>query len=178
MQAAADANPSSMVAVLGLETEQVEELCDAAREDQVLQIANLLCPGNIVCSGDTAACERLSELASAAGAMKVMPLKVAGAFHTSLMQSAVDQLAHALREVEMQVPRIPVVSNVDAKPHTDPEEIRKLLTKQVVSPVYWEASIRTMMDSGVDAFYEVGAGKVLRGLMRRIDRKFPFTNVE
>ena len=93
MQAAANANPSGMVAILGMEADKLESLCDEARGDDVLQIANLLCPGNIVCSGDTSACERLGSLAEAAGAMKVIPLAVAGAFHTSLMQSAVERLA-------------------------------------------------------------------------------------
>lgn len=176
MQAAADANPSGMVAILGMEAAQLEALCDEARGDDVLQIANLLCPGNIVCSGDNAACERLGKLADAAGAMKVIPLSVAGAFHTPLMQSAVDKLVETLAGVEMHAPRIPVVSNVDAQAHTDPEEIRSLLAKQVVSPVRWEDSVRAMLATGVEGFYEIGEGKVLRGLMKRIDRKFPFTN--
>jgi [acyl-carrier-protein] S-malonyltransferase len=178
MQAAADANPGGMVAVLGLDASQIEQFCEVARGDnQVLQIANLLCPGNIVCSGHKEACEQLGELATAAGAMKVIPLAVAGAFHTSLMQSAVDRLAEALSNVEMRAPRIPVVSNVDAKAHHDPEEIRRLLTQQVVNPVRWEDSVGTMLDSGVGQFYEIGAGKVLRGLMRRINRKIPVTNI-
>jgi len=177
MQAAADANPSTMVAILGLSASQVEQLCDQARGELVLQIANLLCPGNIVCSGDNAACQKLAELARVAGAMKVIPLTVAGAFHTSLMQSAVEKLTEALQDVSMKAPRIPVVSNVDAMPHTDPEEMRKLLTRQVVSPVRWEDSIRAMLEQGVEQFYEVGAGNVLRGLMRRIDRKYQVTNV-
>lgn len=177
MQAAADANPSGMVAVLGMEAAKLEALCDEARGDGVLQIANYLCPGNIVCSGDNAACDRLGKLAGKAGAMKVIPLAVAGAFHTSLMQAAVERLTAALNDIEMNAPRIPVVSNVDAMPHTDPEEIRQLLTQQVVSPVRWEESITMMIESGVEEFYEIGSGKVLRGLMKRINRKFPFTNV-
>lgn len=178
MQTAADANPSTMVAVLGMEVAKIEQLCDEARgEDQVLQIANLLCPGNIVCSGDNAACEKLAELAKAAGAMKVLPLSVAGAFHTSLMQSAVQQLTEALNGIELKAPRIPVVSNVDAEPHTDPEEMRQLLTRQVVNPVLWEDSVCGMLETGTEEFYEVGAGKVLRGLMRRINRKVSVTNV-
>ncbi len=177
MQAAADANPSGMVAILGVDAEKLQSLCDQAREGDVLEVANLLCPGNIVCSGDNAACERLGKLAEEAGAMKVIPLAVAGAFHTSLMQSAVEQLTQALDKVDLKPPRLPVVSNVDAQPHTDPGEIRQLLAKQVVSPVRWEDSVRTMLDGGVEEFYEIGTGKVLRGLMKRINRKFPFTNV-
>lgn len=177
MQAAADASPSGMVAILGMDAKQVADLCDAARGDGVLQIANLLCPGNIVCSGDAAACERIASQAAEAGAMKAIPLAVAGAFHTSLMQPAVDQLVDALADVSMKTPKIPVVSNVDAQPHVDPEEIRQLLSQQVISPVRWEDSIATMMQSGVDEFYEIGAGTVLRGLMKRINRKFPITNI-
>ena len=176
MQKAADAQPSGMLAVLGLEREQIEDLVNEARGDGVLEIANLLCPGNIVCSGDDEACGRLKPLAEAGGAMKVIPLSVAGAFHTSLMQPAVDELADALNSVEMKAPRIPVVSNVDAQPHTDPGEMRQLLTQQVVSPVHWADSIGQMLETGVEEFYEVGAGQVLRGLMKRINRKFPFNN--
>ena len=178
MQAAADANSSGMVAVLGLEADQIDQLCDEARLDgEVLQIANLLCPGNIVCSGSEASCQRLCQLAEAAGAMKVVPLTVAGAFHTSLMQSAVTQLADALAGVKMSAPRVPVVSNVDATAHRDPEQMRELLIQQVVSPVRWEQSIGTMIDAGLGEFYEIGPGKVLRGLMKRINRKIPIQNV-
>ena len=99
MQEAADATPSGMVSILGLERGQVEELCDQARGDDILQIANLLCPGNIVISGTNAACERAAELAEAIGAMKAIPLAVAGAFHTPIMQPAVERLAAALADV-------------------------------------------------------------------------------
>ena len=105
--------------------------------------------------------------------MKVVPLSVAGAFHTPIMQPAVERLTAALATVTMKRPRIPVVSNVDAKPHNDPEEIRTLLARQVVSPVFWENSVRYLLGQGIDAFFEVGPGKVLQGLMRRIDRKVP-----
>jgi [acyl-carrier-protein] S-malonyltransferase len=177
MQAASDATSSGMVSVLGLDLEQIERICDEARGDEVLQVANLLCPGNIVVSGHTRACERLAELADAAGAMKVIPLAVAGAFHTPLMDSAVGQLADALADVSLAKPRIPVVSNVDAKPHDNPDEIRDLLIRQVVSPVQWEQSMRYMLDAGVERFYEVGPGRVLRGLLKRIHRKVPCETV-
>lgn len=171
MQDAADAVPSGMVSILGMERVQVEALCEQARGDDVLEIANLLCPGNIVISGTIAACERAAELAEAAGAMKAVPLAVAGAFHTSIMSPAVERLAAALADVPMQKPAIPVVSNVDARPHDDPEEIRRLLVKQVVQPVRWEESMQYLLSQGCDQFYEVGPGRVLRGLLRRIDRK-------
>src|SRR3954463_15068089 len=123
MQDAADATSSGMVSVLGMERDQVESLCIEARDGETLEIANLLCPGNIVVSGNTGACERIADLANAAGAMKVIPLAVAGAFHTSLMHSAVERLRKALADVPMKKPQIPVVSNVDARPHDDPSEI-------------------------------------------------------
>lgn len=177
MQQAADATPGGMVSILGLDREQVEMLCDQARQGEILQIANYLCPGNLAVSGAKAACQRIGQLAENAGAMKVVPLAVAGAFHTPIMQSAVDQLAAALADVTLQKPRTPVVSNVDAQPHDDPEEIRSLLPRQIVSPVYWEDSIRWLLGQGFDQFYEIGPGRVLRGLLRRIDRKITCENI-
>jgi [acyl-carrier-protein] S-malonyltransferase len=178
MQDAADATSSGMISILGMERDQVEKLVDEARSDQILEIANLLCPGNIVCSGETVACERLVTLATAAGAMKVIPLAVAGAFHTPLMQPAVDRLKKALADVPMKKPRIPVVSNVDARPHDDPNEIRDLLIRQVCSQVRWEDSMRYLLDQqGITQFYEIGSGRVLAGLLKRISRKTPIENV-
>jgi [acyl-carrier-protein] S-malonyltransferase len=170
MQQAADATPSGMVSILGLDKAKVEALCAEARENDVLEIANLLCPGNIAVSGENAACERAAELAPKLGAMKAVPLAVAGAFHTKIMQSAVAKLAQALADVPMKKPEIPVISNVDAQPHDDPEEIRDLLVRQVVSPVRWEDSMRYLLAGGYNQFYEIGPGRVLRGLLKRIDR--------
>lgn len=170
MQQAADATPSGMVSILGLDKAKVEALCAEARENDVLEIANLLCPGNIAVSGENAACERAAELAPKLGAMKAVPLAVAGAFHTKIMQSAVAKLAQALADVPMKRPEIPVISNVDAQPHDDPEEIRDLLVRQVVSPVRWEDSMRYLLAGGYNQFYEIGPGRVLRGLLKRIDR--------
>ncbi len=177
MQAAADAVPSGMVSILGLERAQVEDLCAQARQGETLEIANLLCPGNIVVSGTNGACERAAELAPTLGAMKAIPLAVAGAFHTQIMESARQRLTAALAEVPMKKPRIPVVSNVDAAPHDDPEEIRALLVQQLVSPVRWEDSVRYLLAQGCGQFYEVGPGRVLRGLLKRIDRKTPCEGV-
>lgn len=172
MQAASDARCSGMVSLLGLEVPQIEELCASVREDdEILQIANFLCPGNVAVSGDKSACQRVAESAVQAGAMKAVPLAVAGAFHTPIMQSAVEQLTQALAEVELAAPRIPVISNVDARPHSDPEEIRELLIRQVISPVRWEQTMRYLIGEGFDRFYEIGPGRVLRGLLRRVDRK-------
>ncbi|MEX0819206.1 MAG: ACP S-malonyltransferase [Pirellulaceae bacterium] len=171
MQAAADAVPSGMVSLLGLEIDVIEQVCDEARGDGILQIANYLCPGNTVVSGSQDACERVAELAVTAGAMKAIPLAVAGAFHSPIMQPAVEQLSAALATATISAPRIPVVSNVDARPHADPEEIRSLLVQQLVSPVRWEDSMRYLLQDDFDLFYEIGPGRVLRGLMKRIDRK-------
>src|SRR3954470_3051095 len=178
MQDAADATSSGMVSVLGMERDQVESLCREARDGETLEVANLLCPGNIVVSGNTGACERIADLANAAGAMKVIPLAVAGAFHTSLMQSAVERLRKALADVPMKKPRIPVVTNVDARPHDDPKEIRELLIRQVCSQVRWEDSVRYLLDEhGITQFYELGPGRVLCGLLKRIARKVPCENI-
>ncbi|MEM1305118.1 MAG: acyltransferase domain-containing protein, partial [Planctomycetota bacterium] len=181
MQEAAEATPSGMVSVLGLEVPQVEALCSRVREElpaETMQIANLLCPGNTVVSGSTAACERMAEAADAAGAMKVVPLAVAGAFHTPLMESAVARVEQKLAEADLQPPRVPVISNVDAQPHDDPDDIRRLLVQQVCRPVQWESSMRRLLDDfEVATCYEIGPGRVLRGLMKRINRKFPFESV-
>ena len=172
MQDAADAVQSGMVSILGMERDKIEQLVSETRaQGEVLQIANLLCPGNIVVSGHKTACERIAEAATKAGAMKTIPLAVAGAFHTSLMQSAVERLARALAGVKLNKPRIPVISNVDATAHDDPEQIRSLLTQQVVSPVRWEDSQRKLLAEGYGPHWEVGPGRVLRGLLKRIDRK-------
>ena len=171
MQRASDTASGGMVSILGLENDVVEALCDEARGDDVLLPANYLCPGNVVVSGSSEACCRVASLAEARGAMKVVPLTVAGAFHTRLMGSASDMLAQALDAVRFQTPRIPVYSNVDARFHSDPDEIRRILLTQLTSPVLWETSIRAMLDAGFDTFYESGPGRVLRGLMKRINRK-------
>lgn len=172
MQACADAVDSGMSSVLGLDVEQLAALCEQCRQDdEILQPANLLCPGNIAVSGHRSALARLEPLALAAGAMKVVPLSVAGAFHTTLMYDAVSQLTEALAKVKIQATRMPVYSNVDAAPHTDPAEIRELLAKQVVNPVLWEASISRMLADGVDGFVEAGTGRVLRGTIKRIARR-------
>lgn len=178
MQEASDATPSGMVSILGLERFQVEALCQKVRGNEILQVANLLCPGNIVISGTVAACERAAEAAQSFGAMKAVPLAVAGGFHTPIMCPADQRLAEALARVPMHRPKIPVISNVDARPHDDPEEIRRLLVKQVLSPVLWEESMRYLIAQGFDQFYEVGPGRVLRGLLRRIDRKVTCHSME
>jgi [acyl-carrier-protein] S-malonyltransferase len=129
-----------------------------------------------VLSGENTALERGIELAEAAGG-RVVPLAVAGAFHTSIMEPADQRLSQALAGIEMKPPEIPVVSNVDAQPHSLPDELKQVLVRQVVSPVRWEDSIRFMLEAGIDEFYEIGPGRVLTGLMKRINRKIPCTVV-
>lgn len=170
MQAAAEATPSGMVSLLLLNLDQVEQARVAAESAGRLWVANYLCPGNTVVSGESAACQAVVPIAEGLGG-KPVPLTVAGAFHTPLMQSATERLARVLATVSLSTPRLPVISNVDAQSHSDPEEIRRLLVRQVVEPVRWEDSIRQLLANGVTEFYEIGPGKVLKGLMKRIDRK-------
>lgn len=174
MQEAADQVQSGMVSVLGLDLPTLEQVCqDARTDDEVLQPANLLCPGNIAVSGHLSALSRLEPIAKAAGAVRVLPLAVAGAFHTSLMQPAVNRLREALSETPPVDMPMPVYSNVDAAAHRDGSEIHQLLAQQVVSPVRWEDSIRQMMHDGVEGFLEIGTGRVLQGTIKRIERRFP-----
>ncbi len=176
MQEASDRVSSGMVSVLGLENEKVEELCRQTLEELnddslVLKTANYLCPLNLVVSGSEVATTRLVQRATDAGAMKAIKLAVAGAFHTPLMAPAASALKESLAIAEFKTPRIPVISNVDAAPHSDPDEIREILLTQLTSPVQWEKSMRNLLADGVEEFYETGPGRVLRGLMKRIDRK-------
>jgi [acyl-carrier-protein] S-malonyltransferase len=176
MQAASDATPSGMVSVLLLELPQVEELCEQARGAGLIKVANILCPGNTAVSGTRAACDEVERLAAAAGG-KAVRLAVAGAFHTALMKPADEALEKALATVEIRPPRLSVWSNVDARPHTDPAEIRSLLVRQVLSPVLWELTLRNLLAAGVERFYEIGPGRVLAGLLKRVQRKAECRNV-
>jgi len=176
MQAAAEATAGGMVAVLGLDATEVEPLVGEARGDGVLEIANLLCPGNTVVSGSQASIEALCSLAESRQ-FRYAKLAVAGAFHTPLMKPADEALATALGQVKLVAPRLPIWFNVDAKPHTDPDEIRNLLIRQVLSPVQWEGTLRGLENAGFTKYYEVGPGRVLAGLMKRINRKADLTNI-
>jgi [acyl-carrier-protein] S-malonyltransferase len=177
MQAAAVATPSGMTSVLGLDEPAVDELCRRVAPAGRLWKANLLGPGNIVVSGEKAALDQVPAVATELGAMKVVPLSVAGAFHSDLMKPADAQLAEALAQTPLTPPRIPVYSNVDAAPHSDPDDIRRTLVAQVLHGVRWEDSLRRMLADGFDTFYEIGPGRVLTGLLKRIDRKVPCTSV-
>jgi len=172
MQEAACAIPSGMTSVLGLTREQLEAVCGTARQPgEILQIANYLCPGNIAVSGHVASIDAIGDIAVAAGAMKTIRLNVAGAFHTDIMQPAVERLGVALSATTFYNARFPLFSNVDAQPHAMAEEFSPLLLKQVVSPVQWESTLRNVQSAGVDQFYEIGAGRVLAGTLKRVDRK-------
>ncbi|MCA1685824.1 MAG: ACP S-malonyltransferase [Planctomycetia bacterium] len=177
MQAAALATPSGMTSVLGLDEAKVDELCARVAPHGRLWKANLLGPGNIVVSGEAAALARVESAAAELGASRVIPLAVAGAFHSDLMRPADEQLTEALRAAEIRAPRVPVYSNVDASPHDDPDDIRRTLVAQVIAGVRWEDSMRRMLADGFDTFYEIGPGRVLTGLLRRVDRKTSCTSV-
>jgi [acyl-carrier-protein] S-malonyltransferase len=177
MQAASLATPSGMSTIVGLDEEKVDELCRRAAAHGRLWKANMLGPGNIVVSGEKAALAAVEPIATELGAMKVMPLAVAGAFHTELMRPADEQLAEVLSRATINAPRLPVYSNVDARPHQDPAEIREILVSQVLHRVRWEESMRRMLADGFDAFYEIGPGRALSVLLKRIDRKTPCTNI-
>ncbi len=178
MQAAAEAAPSGMASVLGLEVPDVEALVIEARGTDVLEVANLLCPGNTAVSGSMAAIERFEQLCAQKGGIRTVRLAVAGAFHTKLMRPADEALAAALATVELKAPTVPVWSNVDAKPHTDPGEIRALLVKQILSPVRWEDTLRGLFAESADRFYEIGPGRVLAGTVKRVQRKADIRNVQ
>src|SRR4029079_16426293 len=142
-----------------------------------MEVANLLCPNNIVVSGTLHACSEVEKLASELGAMKTIRLAVAGAFHTVIMKPADEKLAQALADCQLQKARVPVWSNVDAAPHSEPKEIRDLLGAQVLQPVLWEKTMRALLAAEVTTFVEIGPGGVLAGLMKRIERKTDIRNV-
>src|SRR5208282_5455794 len=176
MQAASDTTPSGMMSIIGLERTQVETLCASARGQKTLEIANLLGPGILDVSGSRTACESVERLAEQQRARTVR-LAVAGAFHTTIMRPADQELAAALAEAVIQPARLRVWSNVDAQPHTEPSEIRKLLVQQVVQPVLWEDTMRNLLAAGFDRFYEIGPGRVLAGLLKRVQRKVECQNI-
>jgi [acyl-carrier-protein] S-malonyltransferase len=177
MQAAAIASPSGMASVLGLDEAKIDELCARITPHGRLWKANLLGPGNIVVSGERSGLDQVEAVALELGASRVIPLAVAGAFHTPLMHPADEQLAEVLAASEIRSPRIPVYSNVDAAPHIDPADLRRTLVAQVMGNVRWEDSMRRMLADGFDTFYEVGPARTLTGLLKRIDRKTPCTSI-
>lgn len=178
MQGAADAVSSGMSSILGVDLDKLEAICSQATTgEELVRVANLLCPGNIAISGHLPALDRAEQMCLEAGAFKVVRLQVAGAFHTPIMQPAVEQLSTALATVDFTPTRVPIYSNVDASAHAQPAEFRRLLAEQVVSPVQWEASLASMIANGCEQFIEIGSGRVLAGTLKRINRKMPCENV-
>ena len=172
MQKACEAVESTMAAVLGMEDEAVEEIC--AGIDEVVVPANYNCPGQLVISGSIPGIETAVEKLKEAGARKAIVLPVGGAFHSPLMQPAKDELEAAIAETDFNKPICPIYQNVSAKAETDPEAIRINLVAQLTAPVRWTQTMRNMMADGVSEFIEVGGtGKMLRGFVMRLDRRFP-----
>lgn len=168
MQKACEARPSTMAAVLALPDDKVEALC--AEVDDIVAPANYNCPGQVVISGTLEGIDTACEKMLAAGAKRALKLKVGGAFHSPLMHPAQEELAEAIAAAKFQTPVCPVYQNVDAKPHTDPEEIKENLIKQLTAPVRWTQDVEAMIADGADAFIELGPGSVLQGLVKKINR--------
>ncbi|MBR4368415.1 MAG: ACP S-malonyltransferase [Prevotella sp.] len=179
MQKACEIAPGTMAAVIGLPDETIEQVCaEVSTEGNVVIPANYNCPGQLVISGNedaiNTACEKLTE----AGARRALPLPVSGAFHSPLMQPAKDELQAAIEKTEIHAPKCPVYQNVDAKPHTDPAEIKANLIAQLTSSVRWTASVQNMIADGADDFTECGPGKALQGMIGRIDKSVSAHGIE
>ena len=178
MQAAADASEGSMVSVLGLDEGKVTDICENAAEGQLLRCANFNCPGQIVISGEKKACARAAVLAEEYGAIKAIPLKVAGAFHTDMMAPAAEALKKALCSCDVTDPdKIKTIANIKADYYNSATDIAEGLEKQLVQPILWQKCMEKLIADGVEEFYEIGPGRVLKGLMRKIDRKKKVTNI-
>ena len=159
-----------MAAIIALPDEKVEEICEAiSKEGEVVVAANYNCPGQIVISGSVPGIEKACELMKAAGAKRALPLKVGGAFHSPLMDPAKIELAAAINATHFHTPKCPVYQNVDALPHTDPEEIKQNLVAQLTAPVRWTQTVVKMIADGATDFTECGPGAVLQGLIKKID---------
>ncbi len=178
MKEASRENPGGMTALIGLSREEGERICRESRDRGVVQIANLNCPGQIVISGSREALELAGKKAKEFGVRRVVSLAVSGPFHSSLMKPAAEKLAREMETVQMQAPEIPFAANVKGDFLQDPSGIKEALVSQVSSSVLWEESIRRMRDKGIKFFLEVGPGKVLTGLMKRIDKTAVIYNVE
>ncbi len=171
MKEAVPPGKGAMTAVLGMERQQLENICQQVKEaGHIVEPANLNCPGQIVISGSADGVEKAASLAKEAGARRVIPLQVSGPFHSSLMKPAATRLAEILNDLHFQDAETPVVANVTASPVTDRNEIRTKLIEQVYSPVRWEETVRWLLHHNVDTFIEVGAGNVLSGMVRKVER--------
>ena len=171
MQEACDARPGGMVSLLGADEAVAEKICGAARPAGIICLANYNCPGQVVLSGVKAACNRVLEIAESLGAQRAVPLTVAGAFHSPLMASAREKLAPELRRLRVAELNFPVVANVTGDYYSGAQSVADLLTRQVDRPVRWQQGVRRLTGDGFDRFYEIGPGRVLTGLLKRIDRK-------
>lgn len=171
MQKACEKNPGTMAAIIGLPDEKVVEICDSVSKDgEVVVAANFNCPGQLVISGSKNGIDKACELLKEAGAKRALPLKVGGAFHSPLMQSAKDELQAAIEATNINTPKCPVYQNVDGKAHTDAAEIKANLIAQLTSSVRWTTSVQNMIAAGVTEFVECGPGKALQGMIGRIDK--------
>ena len=168
MQKACEKQPSTMAAVLALPDAKVEEIC--AGIDEVVAPANYNCPGQVVISGSIEGIDKACEQLLAAGAKRALKLKVGGAFHSPLMQPAQEELTEAIEAAKFETPKCPVYQNVDGKPHTDPEEIKANLIKQLTGAVRWTQDVEAMIADGADEFIELGPGNVLQGLVKKINK--------
>jgi len=178
MQAAADATEGAMVSIIGLNEEKVRQICAEASEGELLLPVNFNCPGQIVVSGSKAACQRAEELATKYGAIKAVRLEVAGAFHTEMMTSAADTLKGAISECRIREPsKIKIIANIDAEYYKSAKNIAEGLIKQLTNAIYWQKCMERLLADGVEQFYEIGPGRVLTSLMRRISRKTEFINI-
>jgi [acyl-carrier-protein] S-malonyltransferase len=178
MQAAADATNGGMVAIIGLDEEKTKALCAEAGQGELLEPVNFNCPGQIAISGTKSACQRAEHLAEKYGAMKAVRLEVAGAFHTSMMSPAAKALGEALAKTKIAEPtNTKVIANINAEYYASAAQIREGLTKQLVQPIYWQKCVERLLADGVETFYEIGPGKVLTGLMRRISRRANIVNI-
>lgn len=174
MQKACEARPSTMAAVLGLEDKVVEDIC--AEIDGVVVAANYNCPGQLVISGSIEAVDAACERLKAAGARRALRLPVGGAFHSPLMEPAKVELQAAIETAEFKAPICPVYQNVDAKPYTDPEQIKANLIAQLTAPVRWTYIVENMLADGADSFMELGPGAVLQGLIKKVSRDVEATS--
>ena len=171
MQKACEKNPGTMAAIIGLPDEKVVEICDSVSKDgEVVVAANFNCPGQLVISGSKYGIDKACELLKEAGAKRALPLKVGGAFHSPLMQSAKDELQAAIEATNINTPKCPVYQNVDGKAHTDAAEIKANLIAQLTSSVRWTTSVQNMIAAGATEFVECGPGKALQGMIGRIDK--------
>ncbi len=178
MQKAGTKFPGSMAAVVGLESDKLIEVCKTASESGIVQCANFNSPGQIVISGSVEGVKKAMELAKQSGAKLVKELVVSGAFHSPLMEPAIQELQSKLDETNFYNAKIPVYANVSAMPVQDKEEIKSLLIQQLTAPVRWEETIKNMIQDGADEFIEIGPGKVLQGLVKRIDPNVSVSGIE